>query len=453
MKSAPELHKLLINSRAGDDIIAYRGSTLFSWNDFKSSCEAYIEEYSKIPLGSWALFNSDAFEFACQLIALWHLGNTVYLAADNLPMSRMRLEKKVTGFIGEFEGYEYSHDVSNTSPVSQSRTPVDNEAISMVIFTSGSSGEPSEVPVCLRQLDAEAATLEAQFGDRLHHCRFASTVSHQHLYGFMFSLLWPLLYRRQFPCQRINYIEELPNVYRNNQPTALISTPSHLSRLPPNIDRQALQAATQLVFSSTAPLTQNDSDATGRYFDANVIEIYGSSETGAIAWRNQAEQEHWNALPNIEIEESEQRLRIKSPHSFESGWQFGNDRINILGKGQFDLIGRIDRIAKVEGVRVSLNAMEARIESHKSVSRSKVISINETGGLGAVVELEPTENQELDIKTRRELKRQIRAILLYEFSLPTLPKKWRFIHELPEDSQGKVRIDDLKALFPRKNQE
>ncbi|GAA6154079.1 AMP-binding protein [Pseudoteredinibacter isoporae] len=449
MKAAAELNGLLNTPRAGDELVAYRGSEHLYWGDFTSACNGYIQRFSQYPKGSWALYDDDAFRFVCQLMALWQLGNTVYLPGDNLPANCQRLNDKVLGFIGDFPRLSSPFCEAPEPQVSRPVEPIDNDAISMVIFTSGSSGEPSEVPVSLRQLNAEAATLELQFGQQLNNCAIASTVSHQHLYGFTFALLWPLLYRRPFPCQRTHYIEELPSIYRHHPETILISTPSHLSRLPPNIEEQSVRDSTQLVFSSTAPLAKPDSDTTRQYFQSDVIEIYGSSETGAIAWRNQAQQPYWTTLPNIQIKDDKQRLNIKSPHCFDTDWQRGNDKIQRIDDGRFELIGRIDRIAKVEGVRVSLTAMEARIERQADIRRARVLGINETGGLGAVVELNASSLP--DTHTRKTLTQRLKHALLEEFALPTVPKKWRFVERLPEDSQGKVRMSALLQLFHRKD--
>ncbi|WP_299776280.1 class I adenylate-forming enzyme family protein [uncultured Pseudoteredinibacter sp.] len=446
MTTALKLDKILASSRDENEIVASHGSKKLRWSEFTQNCSRYIQRFNKLPKGAWALHNSDAYEFACQLIALWQLGNTVYLAADTQAVSLQRLEKKVIGFIGDFPRQHRTsteeHRLGGTPNSS------DHQDIAMVIFTSGSSGEPSEVPIRLAQFEAEAATLESQFGHLVQGCSFASTVSHQHLYGLTFSLLWPLLYKREFPCQRVHYLDELPTAFEHHKKTVLISTPSHLSRLPPNVDKNTIHHSSQVVLSSTAALTAQDSKAAREYFQAEVIEIYGSSETGAIAWRNQAEQPLWAALPGIKISNNNNKFKIKSPHSFSANWQNVNDEIEIADTNTFRLIGRRDRIAKVEGVRVSLNAIETRICELDSIIRAKVISINSTGGLGAVIEVKPSVV--LSSQSRRALTAKIKQHLLKEFVLPTIPKKWRFMERLPEDMQGKVRMSDLESLFPRK---
>jgi len=441
-----KLEEILTSSREECEIVASQGSKKILWGDFTHNCRHYIQHFNELPRGAWALHNSDAYEFACQLIAMWQLGNTVYLAADTQALSVQRLEKKVVGFIGDFHKHNNLSTIKQ-NPI-QSAKPLNRQDIAMVIFTSGSSGEPSEVAIRLGQLETEAAALETQFGHLVQGCSFASTVSHQHLYGLTFSLLWPLLYKREFPCQRVHYLDELPSVFENNKKTILVSTPSHLSRLPPNVDKNSIHRSSQIVISSTAALSAQDSATARDYFQAEIIEIYGSSETGAIAWRNQAKQALWTPLPGVEISNDNEQFKIKSPHSFEADWQSVNDRIELAKANKFKLIGRSDRVAKVEGIRVSLNAIESRICELDSITRAKVISINSTGGLGAAIEIKPSVI--LNSQSRRALAEQIKKHLLKEFVLPVIPKKWRFMERLPEDKQGKVRISDLESLFPRK---
>ncbi len=78
---------------------------------------------------------------------------------------------------------------SDGPPAALAETDPDTQ---LVIFTSGSSGDPKPIFKSYRELLNELNTLEDAFGGRLDGALFAGTVSHQHIYGLLFRLLWPL---------------------------------------------------------------------------------------------------------------------------------------------------------------------------------------------------------------------------------------------------------------------
>ena len=119
-------------------------------------------------------------------------------------------------------------------------------------------------------------------------------------------------------------------------------------------------------FSHPAVLCRGDVvSETRRLLGQVPIEVYGSSETGGIAWRQQqtAHEEKWSPLPNVKwrIDAKEGVLEIRSAHLPDAEWFRTADRARPAGKDHFLLMGRVDRIVKVEGKRIALNAIEERL--------------------------------------------------------------------------------------------
>src|SRR5262249_56876579 len=79
----------------------------------------------------------------------------------------------------------------------------------LVLFTSGSTGAPQAIPKKLFQLSREVATLEAQFGQLLGSSEIIATVSHQHLYGLLFNVLWPLTAGRAIHAREYYFPQQL----------------------------------------------------------------------------------------------------------------------------------------------------------------------------------------------------------------------------------------------------
>src|SRR5690606_27170940 len=121
--------------------------------------------------------------------------------------------------------------------------------------------------------------------------RFVSTVSHQHIYGLLFTVLWPTLTGRAVTPQRLEYPEELERDLAAHD-SVLISSPAHLKRLFGG-RRWATQA--RAIFSSGGPLGADASKLAAEVTGLAPIEVFGSSETGGIAWR-QGSTSPWTAL-------------------------------------------------------------------------------------------------------------------------------------------------------------
>src|SRR5262249_29216679 len=77
------------------------------------------------------------------------------------------------------------------------------------LSTSGTTGPGKAVPKTLGHLDREVAVHETLFGETVGaDARMFATVSHQHLYGLLFRLLWPLASGRPFCSETFLHLEE-----------------------------------------------------------------------------------------------------------------------------------------------------------------------------------------------------------------------------------------------------
>lgn len=179
--------------------------------------------------------------------------------------------------------------------------------------------------------------------------------------------------------------------------------------------------------------------------DLSVLEIYGSTETGAIGQRDPLRQNRFQIPSIVEtklgaMEGTEEReLEIKSPFlshkSFlleDKGWKqytipqneyyATNDLGNLSERGWF-LFGRKDRIIKHKGKRVSLDRIESEILGLSLPGEFVCVSISDgsgdTIGLFSSAILTP---EEVFTKLRSELpESHIPRVILTNRSLPLLP--------------------------------
>ncbi|NRB56100.1 MAG: AMP-binding protein [Salinicola sp.] len=397
----------------------------------------------------WRLFEPDPVEFSAALVAIWERGDRVVLPADNQPKTLTALHG--TGVaLGPAEpmlGSDGSQSSPGRAPQWDSR-PL--PAVAVSLYTSGSSGEPQRLDKRFDQLDAELATQASLWplAGRL----VVSQVSHQHIYGLLFSILRPLCENSPFATQPCRYPETLYTWLQYCQATGkrmiLVSAPPALSRLPEALDWKPASAALETIYSSGAPLSRSASDLVHERLGTPVHEVYGSSETGGIAWRVQQRESAWTALPGVEVSHGDDnRLWLRSRHlEIPDQWQRQADLIALTDRG-FELLGRADRIVKIGGKRISLTAMDRALSGLPGVERAQTLTLQRRDlRLAAIVQLSPSEVPH-DHRQHRDTVKRLRRALAAHFETPVLPRYWRFVAPWPTNAQGKLGAEIRQRLF------
>ena len=321
-------------------------------------------------------------------------------------------------------------------------TPLDPET-PLTFFTSGSTGEPKRVVRTLGMLEAEALATEAVLG-RLAGptARVHATVPHQHVYGLNFRLLWPLVTGRPFTSAMHELWETA--LAALDARSVLVTSPAHLTRLA-GIAPLPPSRRPALVLSAGAPLPEAAAREAAAVFGTPVTEIFGSTETGAIAYRRrEAGDPSWRPLPGVVAGRTpDGRLRVGAAH-VEGREHVGSDLVEMAEDGGFRLLGRADRIAKVEGKRVSLPEVEAQLRRSPLVADAAVLTLEQ---LCAVVMPSVEGAARLAdlgaFRFGRLLRRELSAVQ----EPAGLPRRWRFVSCLPDGALGKRRHADIAALF------
>ena len=236
-----------------------------------------------------ALACEDGFEFSAALFGAWQAGATPWMPADALPATLQRLHDAGLAFAGDLPGGMQAMDGDDGIEMHE----LDADACALVLFTSGSTGEPAAIRKTLRQLDAEVGALESAFGATVGDAVVHATVSHQHIYGLLFRVLWPLCARR-----RLAYTEQLTAL--GPQPVALVASPAHLKRLPETQDWRSLSQGLQVVFSSGGALPVDAARDVQRLWAQAPIEVFGSTES----------QKRWAALAENHVADA---TRLENP--------------------------------------------------------------------------------------------------------------------------------------------
>lgn len=334
----------------------------------------------------------------------------------------------------------------------------------ITFYTSGSTGEAKAIHKHCQQLTLEIATLKSEFSKLYQTSNIiVSTVSHQHIYGLLFKVLVPLLLGKTIVNQTFEYPEHIGRIFdelAENNPTAmangiLVSSPAHLQRLALDNVLAPYSQTFKGIFSSGGLLSLTTSQALLQQMNIAPTEVYGSTETGGIAWRcgQRSADEPWQAFPNIKLQTSadSQRLAIFSPYVVEQPY-LTDDKVELLDARHFLLKGRVDRTVKIEEKRVNLNQIERQLVLHRWIAEARILVITNRSDsartiLAAVLVLTTDGQESLLENGKLAFNNMLKQHLLSDIERICLPKKWRYLTEFPYNSQGKLVLSDLEKLF------
>jgi acyl-coenzyme A synthetase/AMP-(fatty) acid ligase/3-hydroxymyristoyl/3-hydroxydecanoyl-(acyl carrier protein) dehydratase len=292
----------------------------------------------------------------------------------------------------------------------------------------------------------EVTGLAASFKFDDHQVAIA-TVSHQHIYGLLFKLLLPLATHRCFYSPQLAFPEDVIQVQQRLVQSSLgnylVSSPALLKRWTQELPLQQCE----VVFSSGGKL-----DAGVRiHLNVPITEVLGSSETGGIAHRRE-DDAAWTAFNNVQIQISEAtELMVQSNHAGELGWIITGDAaqwVDITNK-QFKLLGRLDRIVKLEEKRLSLDAIEQNINFLAEVEQSHILLIDHQNRqiLACIAVLTTQAQQQLISVGKAAFVKQLKQQLQFQLEAIAIPRQWRFLSQIPQNAQSKRDKNYLKALF------
>ena len=383
---------------------------------------------------SAALVCEDSAAFAIGLFALLHAGADIVLPPNSRPATLETLT-------GEVERVIDDRAVWN-APLGQGELPPIPHDAAIRFFTSGSTGQPKQISRSLAMLEREAQVLESLWDQTHAASPVLSMVSHQHLYGLTFKILCPLAFGRPFHAGTHEVWESLLEAM---PPQAmLVVSPAHLSRMG-GLTPLTPSHVPSAVLSAGAPLPFEASRQAEAILHRRPTEIFGSTETGAVAFRRQAEEDQpWSLLPGHRLlDHDEGLLRLINPYD---GQEIATaDQIEPCDGG-FRFLGRGDRIAKIAGKRVGLAEVESALAALPRVHAAAAVVLPDDS-LAAVAVLTPEARSQLAKIGAFRLSRDLRRQLAASLDSAALPKRWRFVAELPHHPLGKSNNAALRALF------
>lgn len=446
------LHELLVAPcRETRGAVCIDGANLTDFDTFRAQALGIAARLRRQPGRRFALWSEDPYVFACALFGVLSVGKVPVIPANPTPGYLAELSDAYDAVLDDRDLAAWCANTACPSP-GETVAVIDATA-SLTLFTSGSSGTPKAVHKTLAQFDAEVRTLEAAWGALLGDATVLASVPHHHIYGLLFRVFWPLAAGRVFDRATCADPAQLRARIAQCGATVVVSTPAQLSRWPDLPGFEALRPEPRAFFSSGGPLPPDTAKRYADTFGAAPLEIYGSTETGGIAWRRQSEADAWTPMPGIAVRAGAAHeggaLEVRSPHLGHDGWHRTDDKAAFDEHGRFRLQGRLDRVVKLDGKRVSLGEMESRLLLHAGVAEVRTVLLE--GGsrqrIGALVVLSEAGHETLRRDGRVLLLKVLRRHLAAWFDTVVLPRHWRIHRALPVDARGKVQAQAVAGAF------
>jgi acyl-coenzyme A synthetase/AMP-(fatty) acid ligase len=430
------LDRLMTDARAAEDVVAWRGGEALRFGGFRRLAQGVAARFAG--RSAAALVCEDSYAFIAGFFGLLHAGVRVVLPSS--------AEKAVLDTIRDhFETVVDERAIAAAQAGGDTPLPeLEAERGAIDFFTSGSTGAPKRIVKSLAMFERETAMLEQAFGAGLAGARHFATVPHQHMFGLPFKLMWPLAAGRPFVAETHGLWETLLADLSGG--AVIVSSPAHLNRLT-GLEPIAADRRPRRIFSAGAPLPLSSSRDAEAILGCRPTEIFGSSETGAFATRQQtADDEPWRLLPGIAIRhDDEGRMSVLTP-VVGPDW-IGMSDLIAPTDGGFCYRGRADRIVKVEGKRICLITVEDALVKLALVEAAAVIVLKDPLRIAAAVVTSKEGSAVLAELGAFRFGRQLRKTLKSAIDPAGLPRQWRFVPALPSHVMGKRRDGDIARLF------
>jgi acyl-coenzyme A synthetase/AMP-(fatty) acid ligase len=332
---------------------------------------------------------------------------------------------------------------------------MDPEDPALIVFTSGTTGEPRGVVHGYRYLLGQKGQAEHWFGARkgeLAWCTTATGWSKSARNVFLAPWLSgaaAVIHNGRFdPAERLDYLEALGVNVLCQAPTEyrIIAKRTALRPLP----------ALRRMVSAGEPLEAETIAAWRAATGLEVADGYGQTETGHVSGNHAGvpirEGSMGKPLPGLDVRLVEGELQLRAASSptffsryldgerFEDEWWPTGDLVREDEDGYLFFEGRDDDIILSSGYRIGPFEVESALLSHPAVAEAAAVAAPDPER-GAVVRaiVVPYEREPSD-----ELARELQEHCKRETAPYKFPRIIEFASHLPKTSSGKIKRAQLR---------
>lgn len=387
--------------------------------------------------------------FLSVLVATAICGRSGILPSDRSPEGIRSVAERYPDAVGLHDGGEVAQRAAQAGlaadPIGpeiwvgepdQSLDATSLDETEIVMFTSGSTGAPEP---CARRLSffrqGAVANAACMFEGFVAPAGIVATVPPYHMFGFELSIAVPLYAggtlfagRPFYPADVAVALEATPS------PRVLVSTPVHLRALN---ESGMPMPPTERVFSATAPLSASLARDIESLFGADLREIFGTTETGSIGWRNTAHEDSFRLMRGMELKQAGGGSLVSASH-IKPPFPLA-DRLESIEGGSFHIAGRSNDIVNIAGKRMSLAGMNAIL-----------------GGIDGVLDgafLPPGDDADGPVRRTAAVvvapglsAEDIRRALRDRLDSAFLPRRIAFVDALPRNAAGKLPLGEFRRF-------
>lgn len=440
----------------GNHIAFSNGSETITFTEFKKNVKVFAEYFSKLPDEKIALFVRDnMYWFAVTFFALIQANKQIVLAG-----SKKQIEASV-----EFQSLtlvsdqKFEHDFKliyleeikslfNQQSEFILHKMTGDEKVSF--FTSGSTGSPKEIKKSISTLFAEICNISSIYKSLLAEHKdvtMIATVQPFHMYGMLWRFLFPIINGITIDTDLILLPEELQIKLETYKEVLFATVPVFMQKIVEASDLFKFEGKILKIFSSGSLLSKEVSDGIYKIFAESPYEIFGSTETGGVAYRQQFKTNLWTVFDVVKIKQSDDQC-MEVTSDFIEGKHFKmSDVIDLVDENHFHFLGRSDRIVKTAGKRISLEELESQYKSHEFVQEAYVLEL-QPERLGALFVLSDQGKEFFKEKhTMLEFIAIMRKHILQFVENSVVPRRLRFSEEIPKNTQGKVNKSEVITML------
>ncbi|MDH5681345.1 MAG: acyl--CoA ligase [Spirochaetota bacterium] len=324
----------------------------------------------------------------------------------------------------------------------------------LYLYTSGSTGQAKMLPKTYENILIEAGYL-TKLLDLTENDTILPLVPSFHIYGLLFTIILPFLVgckiRKDIPFSPLNILED--GILKGS--TLVIGNPSLYSGLSSIINQFKDEDFNHVkwLISSTMPLPEDLAIDFYSKVKIKTLELYGSTETGGIAFRKIFEDKYWTFFPYIQhnMELENQSLKINSPGlsisefpKLQDNKWFDTGDVVAQGpsKDRFSLLGRENQIVKIAGNRVSAIEVQNVINESPYILMSAVIGVSakNLAGEQLVAYIQIKENIDDSIINH------IKSFCKKRLAEYKIPKHFIVVDEIPLGPNNKIIYHKLPKL-------
>jgi acyl-[acyl-carrier-protein]-phospholipid O-acyltransferase / long-chain-fatty-acid--[acyl-carrier-protein] ligase len=354
-------------------------------------------------------------------------------------------------------------------PRSVIRHPGSTDSTAVILFTSGSEGQPKGVELTHANLLANIRQILCAL-DVLDTDRFFSAMPLFHSFGLTGGVLLPLvrgIYTFLYPSP-LHY-RMIPTAFYNLDCTVMFGTNTFLAGYARKAHPYDFRSLRYLV-AGAEKLQEATVNLWSRRFGVRVIEGYGATECSPAVSLNSAMEVRFGSagrlLPQVEFKlepvdgvAEGGRLFVRGPNvmrgylnpeanaAFQAlgGWYDTGDMVRVDEDRFVHILGRLKRFAKVSGEMVSLTAVEDALAGafpHFGL-RCQIAVLSRPDEDKGEVLMAVTNEPKLTLE-------EMRAVLKAKgLTNLCVPRELKIVKEIPKLGTGKVDHRQLaRVLFP-----